>query len=381
MKIDSSDDLFGEIQIMSASELEASSTPEAGSGGEIENDEPGNEPGESEDGLIIAPVTRVAPVITNEEEENDDPAPTADETNLGAKYVAFAKELREAGVLEAEDGELEIKSVDDLKELVLKSLDSRNTKFKESYTNNFSGSKKKFLEIEEAFENEDVAINVAKDLSYYDSIDPDAMTTEQAIELNTKYLKAKGFSDEEIESQLEDNDVLDKSIEKAKKALPWLKSSTNDYIANEKQIKVDKANALENKQKTTVNQILSGIDEREHYIKGLPLNKVTRDKIKSSMQEIVHTDESGNKFTDLGFKQSKNPEEFAVILNYFNSIGLFNQNAKGEFEPDISKFKKVSKTTATKELDKILTADEAGVGVNRSGTDAGTLSRLESIFG
>lgn len=379
----SNDGLFDEIEIMTPQEIRDSKEGTSTTSEETEENTDGLENHENDNDFIEVKPREVIET-TDDEETIEDETLTENTTDdeLSNKYKAFAKELLDAGLLEAdEEGELDVDSVDKLKELFEKTLEKKTGSKFESFKSNFSGAKKKFLEIEDSFSDDTLAINVAKDLTYYSSIDADNMTDEQAKDINTRYLKAKGFSDEEITAQLDDNEILDKSIEKAKKALPWLKTSTENYVEAQAKAKAEEIEKRQAQQSNAVNRVITSIDEKEYFIKGLPLNKVTKDKIKASMTEVVHTDKQGNKFTDLAMKQNKNPEEFAVMLNYYNALGLFNQNAKGEFVPDISKIKKISKTRAVNELDKVLSSRQTSTGTNTvSNGSKNVLSAIETLF-
>jgi hypothetical protein len=74
-----------------------------------------------------------------------------------------------------------------------------------------------------------------------------------------------------------------------------------------------------------------------------------------------------------------------MLINYYDTIGLFNLDKQGKFKPDISKLKNVAKTAAVNELDKIISSEEQrGVGRNTSVETSqkteGLLSMLESAF-
>jgi hypothetical protein len=67
------------------------------------------------------------------------------------------------------------------------------------------------------------------------------------------------------------------------------------------------------------------------------------------------------------YKQQRNPVEFEMLINYYDTLGLFNLDKEGKFKPDITKLKNVAKTAAINELDKVIAAEEQrGVGRNTS---------------
>ena len=78
------------------------------------------------------------------------------------------------------------------------------------------------------------------------------------------------------------------------------------------------------------------------------------------------------------YKQQRNPVEFEMLINYYDTLGLFNLDKEGKFKPDISKLKQVAKTAAITELDKVISAeDERGVGRN---TSVETSQKTEGIL-
>jgi hypothetical protein len=125
--------------------------------------------------------------------------------------------------------------------------------------------------------------------------------------------------------------------------------------------------------------LLDNIDARENFIDGLNLNKISRDKLKNNIMNPVYKDpKSGKEFNSLMYKQQRNPVEFEMLINYYDTLGLFNLDKEGKFKPDISKLKSVAKTAAITELDKIIAAeDERGVGRN---TSVETSQKTEGIL-
>ena len=78
------------------------------------------------------------------------------------------------------------------------------------------------------------------------------------------------------------------------------------------------------------------------------------------------------------YKQQRNPVEFEMLINYYDTLGLFNLDKDGKFKPDISKLKTVAKTAAINDLDKIIAAEEQrGVGRN---TSVETSQKTDSIL-
>ena len=60
------------------------------------------------------------------------------------------------------------------------------------------------------------------------------------------------------------------------------------------------------------------------------------------MTTAVYKDQNGTEYTELGNKQRQNPQDFDMLVNYYEQLGLFNMK-DGKFSPDISKLKNIAK--------------------------------------
>jgi hypothetical protein len=73
-----------------------------------------------------------------------------------------------------------------------------------------------------------------------------------------------------------------------------------------------------------------------------------------------------------------------MLINYYDTLGLFNLDKEGKFKPDISKLKTVAKTTAINELDKIISSEDRRIGrntaVESSKKTENALNLLERAF-
>ena len=97
------------------------------------------------------------------------------------------------------------------------------------------------------------------------------------------------------------------------------------------------------------------------------LNKIGKEKIKQNILNPVYKDDkTGREYNSLMYKQTRNPAEFEMLINYYDTLGLFNLNKEGKFKPDISKLKQVAKTSAINDLDKIIASEDRNVGRNTS---------------
>lgn len=374
--------LFDGIQIMSPEELE-----KASGGEEITSEEQGEIKGE-EEGFVLKPVAaETGDDETTSENKEIISKSQKSEVNVSqneAVYKALMKTLVDEGVLTVEEmEELEEMpgTIDSIKQLVNKTVATNFKQAEENWKKSLPADKKRFLEIEDAFDETNLAIIMAQRLEFFDNL------TEEDLENNVdlqkqlyfEQLKAKNFSDEDAVEALEDAIAIDKLSEKASKALPDLKKQAYSIVDQSRQQKEAKTKAEREAQNQAFENLIKTIESKESFVDGLNLNKISRDKLKNNIINPVYTDpKTGKEYNSLMYKQMRNPAEFEMIINYYDTLGLFNIDKDGKFRPDISKLKSVAKTAAITELDKVIASEEQrGVGRN---TSVETSKKTEGIL-
>ena len=71
--------------------------------------------------------------------------------------------------------------------------------------------------------------------------------------------------------------------------------------------------------------LISNIDGRQSFVEGMNLNKISKDKIKQNILNPVYKDKkTGTEYNSLMYKQTRNPVEFEMLINYYDTLGLFN---------------------------------------------------------
>lgn len=362
----SKENLFDGIQIMTAEEMNNSVT--TGEGTESNSEEQKKEfefqiPGQTTEEVVI-PTSETTTVVPEKVEIS--------ESKQEAIYKALTKQMVEEGVLTIEELEKleELPgSLDTIKSLIQQTVEKGLKEKEEDWKNSLSPAKKRYFEIEDAFDSEQAAITAAQRIEFFDKITDDTLSenVELQKQIYFELLKSKGFSDADATEKVEDADALGKLDTEASKALPQLKKLDEDFIENARTEKLKAAKATEEKNKTDFDNLLKTIESKESFIDGINLNKVAKDKLKDNILKPVHTDEKGRQYTSLAYKQKVGGADFNILMSYYDSIGLFDMDKSGKFKPDISKLKTVAKTKAVSELDKIIARDEEkGVGRNTS---------------
>jgi hypothetical protein len=299
-------------------------------------------------------------------------------------YKALMKELVNTGVLTVEEMEKLDEmpgTLDSIKELVNKTVETNFNAKQENWKKGLSSEKKRFLEIEDAFDETDHAILMAQRLEFFENVTEEDISDNVQLQQQIYYeqLIAKNFTHEQAVEAIEDATAVNKLQDKALKAIPELKSQAKSVVQNAKDSKEAKTKAEIEAQTEAFKQLLSNIDARDNFIEGLNLNKISKDKLKNNIMNPIYKDpKSGKEFNSLMYKQQRNPVEFEMLINYYDTLGLFNLDKEGKFKPDISKLKTVAKTAAITELDRVIAAeDERGVGRN---TSVETSQKTEGIL-
>jgi hypothetical protein len=359
------DDLFDGIQILTPQELESSLN---------ENKE--GEEKEQQEEIVIAPI--VEQITKVDKVESTDTTPDTE-----VKYKALMKELVTAGILSVEDVEKleELPGTfDSIKKLMEETVDSKFKTKEENWKKSLPSAKKRFLEIEDAFDETEKAIVMAQRLEFFENLSEDKVVGNVDLQkqLYFEQLKSKNFSDADATEAVEDAIATNKLEAKALKAIPELKQDSLEIVNKAKEAKELQVKQAVESQTKAFETLVNTIETRESFVDGLPLNKVAKDKLKANMINPVHKDESGKEYNSLMYKQKQNPTEFEMLINYYDTLGLFDMDKDGKFKPNITKLKTTAKTQAINELDKVIAAEEQrGVGRN---TSVETSKKTENIL-
>tara|TARA_R100000654_G_scaffold2251_1_gene8238 strand:- start:7926 stop:9089 length:1164 start_codon:yes stop_codon:yes gene_type:complete len=362
------EDLFEGLQIMSPEELNAVVESEENSEEEKKETTSDNESEE-----LFKPVESEKGEGAYENTKNQTDSKTATSNERSEEiYKGLIKELVESNIITAAEAdkldELE-GSLDTIKELMNKTVQTNFKAAEEQWKANMPAAKKRFLEIEDAFDETDQAIMMAQRLEFFDQVDEETIKSDENLQKEIYYdlLKSKNFSDEQAVEAIQDAIEVKKLESKALKAIPELRNQANAVVTQAKEYKAEKTKQEIAKQNKAFESLISNIDNRSSFVDGINLNKISKEKIKQNILNPVYKDKkTGTEYNSLMYKQTRNPVEFEMLINYYDTLGLFNLDKEGKFKPDISKLKQVAKTKAINDLDKIIAKEDRNVGRNTS---------------
>jgi hypothetical protein len=344
-----------------------------------EGDEPGKTEGNERIPVGVIDLGGDSDDAVRKELFSDSPKGETGEAPTTNVYSALVKELVNNGIVELPE-DFKVESSEDLVELFDKTLNSKVHNTIDTFKGSFSGAKKMFLEIEDYFDDEIIAMRVAKDLDYYDRITPAVINSNSSVQkdLVSRYLRMKGMNKAEIDEALKEADALAKLEDKALQAFPQLKEAANQFIEGKKQEAAIRAQRIEQQNEEFFNGMLKAVDDAEELVPGIALTKRHKDAIKKNMVEVVYEDpNTGQKLTELGYKQYSNPEGFERLIQFYNTLGLFNLTDDGKFKPDMGKLVKLTEKQVKKGLDELIREQQQS---SNLGEGSGTGKKLDMSF-
>ena len=362
------EDLFEGLQIMSPEELNAVVESDENS----EEGEKETTPDDKSEGLF-KPVESEKGEGAYEDTKNQTDSKTATSNERSEEiYKGLIKELVESNIITAAEAdkldELE-GSLDTIKDLMNKTVQTNFKAAEEQWKENMPAAKKRFLEIEDAFDETDQAIMMAQRLEFFDQVDEEKIKSDVKLQQEIYYdlLKSKNFTDDQAVEAIQDAMAVKNLESKALKAVPELRNQANAVVTQAKEYKAARSKQQVDEQNKAFEALINNIDSRQSFVDGISLNKISKEKIKQNILNPVYTDKkTGREYNSLMYKQTRNPGEFEMLINYYDTLGLFNLDKEGKFKPDISKLKQVAKTKAINDLDKIIAKEDRNVGRNTS---------------
>ena len=373
------DDLFGDFEMLSPQELAVQEEIQTPTGDPIPDSivETGSEPViEKPESFLLNPkdLNPGGNEITNPN------GPTDSE-----KLSAFAKMLADEGLIDLKD-DMEFKSSKDLVGLADQSINSRAEKQLDNWKKTLTPKQQQAVGlIEEGIFNDD-NMNYASKLDEYKKIDP-ATVDDLDFKKNTvkEFYKFKGLSDakaEKIAQRMVESDDIEEEFVSSVTAL---KSGYESKINTVKQQQKTEAIRVETERRKNFDSLIKSIDEADHIVDGIPLTTKQKEALKDSFTTPAGTDVNGNALSAVMAQRAKNPVAFEKALHYYTMLGLFNTDNDGNFKPDLSQIKAVSRTKATNELDQLLSSNSnspltGGAQVLDKDKQSNLLGNLEKMF-
>lgn len=290
-----------------------------------------------------------------DDSEDDADDSQSDEASASELYSSLASVLNEEGILPSLDlKESKIESIDDLTSTIKNEIDNQ---VKNSLIEKLG---------EDGYNAIEKGVTLQEYQSYSQSLDSLDSIDETTLESNLELAK-KIILQDYIEQGIDQNrasrilkrtiDLGKESIlEDAKESLESLKEVQNRKLHDLAQAREQERIELAKRQEKVDNDLKNTIYSSKEIIKGLKVNKATKDRIYNSITKVVDTDEHGNAENKLMKHRRENPIDFDVKLYYLYEL-------TGGFK-DFSKLVARGESSAISDLEKAIRKTKFGSSSN-----------------
>lgn len=321
------------------------------------------------------------PVIeTPNEDENNTPSSNDTDGASGSFALAFAKFQQDEGVI-SEFNEEELNKVIEeegevgaLRFLLEKQRDAIYEEAKTTYAAD-QAELKEYFELKDAGVDADTAKKLAFDKKQFGTATEKELEEDEDFrkEILTAHYKATtSFSDAKIKKMVENTFNLGEDIEEAKEALKELKVINEKQIVEAKKQVAEQEKQYQENIKAAQENFKKFVTEQEEFIKGIKVNKPTKDKIIKMVLEPAAKDAQGNVLNGVWAERAKDPQKFDAYLAYHLTNGTFWGN--------LDKIKSKVKTDVTTQFEEALRVKGQSLGGKTTKTTTKDTSVLDDFF-
>jgi len=278
--------------------------------------------------------------------------------DASSPFASFANVLKERGIFFDEITEdMEFNSVDDFEKGIEKAIEYNVNQRINQENSKYSPETQEFLDMINRGVPLDQVKEVAKQITVKDltpeNIENNVDIQKQAVRM---YLgQSTDMTEQDINDQIE---YLEDTEKLSGKALSYSEKIKENYTYQKKYLvnkaESDKA-AYQEMATKQMEDLKTRVFDIAEIIPGRKINDKTKEKIFKSITTSVGNDPTtGQATTAIGLKRSKDPVSFEITLAYLNELGVFD----GKWDSVIAS----AKSTATKELEKVITNSSAPIG-------------------
>lgn len=282
-------------------------------------------------------------VEDKETEEEDDPDSNEDAATTSPDlYKSLVTVLTEEGVLTEVDDEKEIKSINDVIDLVKGEISRQEFSDLNDLQKEAVEAYRAGIPVEKFNRQKEVEFQL-------EGINEDVISQDENLRKQLIYqqFKLKGFSDEKAARFTKRSFDADEDVEDAKDALQALKVNVKEKFDKEREDLVKQKEAAIKAEKDQQKRIKDKVFKTDEVIKGYKINEGLKKKIFSEMYNPTHTNpDTGKKENSLIKYQRENTEDFMHKLYYLWTV------TKG-FE-DFQYFQNKERSKGVKDLENAL---------------------------
>jgi DNA-binding transcriptional MerR regulator len=287
--------------------------------------------------------------------EKPAPAPVVPETKKATKevgdeefYQAIGEKLAEWGAISKFDPE-KFKSLDGLRA----ELEAEKEEYHKAQLDKLNPKQRKYLELSKEGVAEDVLEVLLERIDTFRSITSEELSTDKdlARDVYIEGLRKAGFSEARIKKYVQISEESNSLAEDAEESLSQLIEADEKALESEKLKVADKrAKAIKEKEEAE-EKLKEAVFSIEAFVPGLPVNDKIKEAVYESITKEVGKTERGLPYNKVGKISSSNQAGFQALLHYYVHLGLFDQNKKGEFTPNLSKLQTYATTRVANTLD------------------------------
>lgn len=250
------------------------------------------------------------------EEEDEPDSDDEPETTSPDLYKSLVTVLADEGVLTEVDEEKEIKSIEDVIELVKGEISRQEFSDLNDLQKEAVEAYRAGIPVERFNKQKEVENRL-------DDIDESSLEQDENLrkQLIFQEFKLNGFSDEKAAKLTKRSFDADEDVEDAKSALLSIKKNLKDKFEEEKAEIQRQREAALNSEKERKEKIKNKIFKTDEIIKGYKINEGLKKKMFSEIYNPTHSDpNSGRKENNLMKYQRENPEDFMHKLYYLWTV-------------------------------------------------------------
>ena len=234
---------------------------------------------------------------------------------------------------------------------------------------------KAYFELKDAGVDSELAKKLAHDKKQFATATNEDVEEDEDFrkEILTSYFKeTTSFSDARIKKQVENIFNVGDDIDEAIDALAELKIINARQIEDAKKEEVKKEESYRESIKQAQENFKNFVLEQDEFIKGIKVNKPTKEKIIKMVLEPAAKDVNGNPLSGVWAERAKDPQRFDAYLAYHIVNGTFWGN--------LDKIKSKVKTDVTTKFEEALRVKGQSLGGKVSRTVDKNASLLEDFL-
>lgn len=311
---------------------------------------------------------------------------TSEEDSDSSFTIAFARYQREQGNLTSfDEEELEKIIKEEGEEAGMAYLQNKEVEtIRNELLETYEDDVKYYLDLVDSGVDKNLAKDISKSKSFYDSVKKDDLDAEDKEELRRqimthRYELTTKFKPEKIKKLVEQAINLGEDIEESEEALAEIQNIYKEVGEQEKENIKRQEESRKKTNKKQVEELSTKIESLDEVIPGLKLTKTEKNKIKDSILKPVK-EVNGIPVNDIWATRAKDPFKFDTILAALKLYGVFD-----------GKWDKLVKGTKTKAVDELrehmksntsfkTTVDKSKASPTETG-EKGSLDAMKRAFG